>query len=42
VGDKFAWGGFTFQVTAKDGARLERIRVTKRQPPAGAPTTAQA
>jgi putative hemolysin len=38
VGDKFAWGGFTFQVTAKDGARLERIRVTKRQPPAGAPS----
>ena len=38
VGDKFTWGGFTFQVTAKDGARLERIRVTKRQPAAGAPS----
>jgi len=36
VGDKFAWNGFTFQVTSKDGARLERIRVTKRVPPAGA------
>jgi len=36
VGDKFAWNGFTFQVTSKDGARLERIRVTKRVPPTGA------
>jgi CBS domain containing-hemolysin-like protein len=36
VGDKFAWNGFTFQVTSKDGARLERIRVTKRVPPTAA------
>ena len=36
VGDKFAWNGFTFQVTSKDGARLERIRVTRRVPPTGA------
>ncbi|MFL5318961.1 MAG: hemolysin family protein [Myxococcaceae bacterium] len=41
VGDKFTWGGFTFVVMTKDGAKLERVRVVKpvKGPIAPAPTT---
>ncbi|MFL5318368.1 MAG: hypothetical protein ACJ790_01835, partial [Myxococcaceae bacterium] len=39
--DKFTWGGFTFVVMTKDGAKLERVRVVKpvKGPIAPAPTT---
>lgn len=41
VGDKFTWDGFSFVVTAKDGPKLERIRVFKPKTPQQAATSAE-